>query len=199
MAVRVQVPPAVLKAIKELKRQRKLACMLSLLFFYCAFASGALGLPSEVPPLAIASNTSSIHFPRKLACMLSLLFFYCAFASGAAGLPSEVPPLVPPLVPPPFFLCPPFFAKAAIFLPPQSPLTFHSPPQACLYVVSLVLLLCFCKFYGGTPIGSPAPLPTLCPAPPLFFRNLPSPYPSYPTNKYTRNVRAHACTYIYII
>ena len=92
--------------------------------------------------------------------------------------------------------------------------------QARLYVVSFVLLLCFCKFYGGTPIGSPAPcnsnnspstplasslvcclfcsfivllqvlrwdshrksrpLSTLCPAPPLFFRNLPSSYPSYP-------------------
>ena len=134
--------------------------------------------------------------------------------------------------------------------------------QACLYVVSFVLLLCFCKFYGGTPIGSPAlcnshkspsisptsllvsclycsfigllqvlrrdshrksrpllcfckwcvgtpigspapcspftrPLSTLCPAPPLFFRNLPSPYPSYP-NIYIRvtYARMRARTFI---
>ena len=53
---------------------RKFACMLSLLFFYCAFASGAVGLPSEVPPLATAINPLPLPSASLLVSCL-----YCSF------------------------------------------------------------------------------------------------------------------------
>ena len=174
---------------------------------YCAFASGALGLPSEVPPLAIASNTSSIHFPRKLACKLSLLLFYWAFASSTAGLPSEVPPFIVLLQ-----------VVRWDSHRKSRPLQQQAIHPVSISPASLLVCCLFCSFivllqvlrWDSHRKSRPLfrPLFTLYPPlyPPFVLPLRSSSAISHPLIPHilliyvcARGLRAHACTYIYII